>query len=132
MLPVEPDARLYYDDTEVFTDSARLTIRDAESWHDLWNRAAAGQESAPPLPSIDWKRHMVLLVSAGAMRPGDQIRVDSVGRVGGRPVAIVRTTVECQPFQATAYPFEIVRVRRSESAMTFVERGGNPEDCKGN
>lgn len=130
MHAVEADARLYYDDTRVFTDSARVTIRDRETLRDLWNRAGAGQESAPPLPSIDWSRHMVVLVSAGAMRPGDQIRVDSAGTRNGRPVVVVRTTVECQAFAATAYPFEIVRVDRSEGPVTFVERGGTPQDCE--
>lgn len=126
---LQSDARLYYDDTEVFGDSTRMIIRDPESLENIWNRAASGQASAPPLPAIDWSRHMVLLVSAGQMHPGDQIRVDSVGTRNGRMVAVVRTTVECQPFPASAYPFEIVRVPRTDEAVTFIERRAEEGDC---
>lgn len=129
MYPLDPAARLYYDDAGAFPDSARLIIRDAESLQDIWTRAASGQASVPPLPAVDWSRQMVVLVSAGRMQPGDQIRVDSVGTRGGRPVVVVRTTVECQPFPATAYPFEIVRVRRSEGPMEFEERRDETGDC---
>jgi hypothetical protein len=131
MMPLEPDARIYYDDAAVaFTDSARLTIRDAETWRNIWSRATAGQASAPELPAVDFNRHMVLLVAAGRLRSGDQIHVDSVGTKKGTTVAVVRTTMECQEFPAAAYPFEIVRVKRSEHPVLFVERVGKPEGCE--
>ena len=127
--PVAAEDRLYYDDTQVFTDSARVTIRDPQSLEEMWSRAGTGQATTPPLPSVDWNQEMVLLVSAGRMRPGDQIRVDSAGMRNGNMVAVVRTTVECQPFPATAYPFEIVRVPRSEGPVQFVERSSRSADC---
>jgi hypothetical protein len=127
---LDPDARIYYDDAAVaFTDSIRLTIRDVETWRNIWGRATAGQASAPPLPAIDFGRDMLLLVGAGRLRSGDQIHVDSVGTRKGTTVAVVRTTVECQAFPAVAYPFEIVRVKRSERAVLFVERQSKPADC---
>lgn len=128
--PVDAADRLYYDDTQVFTDSSRITIRDPETLEEFWSRAGTGQATTPPLPAIDWNHEMVLLVSAGRLRPGDQIRVDSAGMRNGSMVAIVRTTVECQPFPATAYPFEIVRVPRSEGPVQFVERSSKSADCR--
>lgn len=128
---LDPDARIYYDDAAVaFTDSIRLTIRDVETWRNIWSRATAGQASAPPLPAIDFSRQMLLLVGAGRLRSGDQIHVDSVGTRKGTTVAVVRTTVECQAFPAVAYPFEIVQVKRSERAVLFVERQSRPADCQ--
>lgn len=131
MVPLDPDARIYYDDVAVaFTDSIRLTIRDVETWRNIWSRATAGQASAPPLPAVDFSRQMVLLVGAGRLRSGDQIHVDSVGTRKGTTIAVVRTTVECQAFPAVAYPFEIVRVKRSDRAVLFVERRSKPDDCE--
>ncbi len=94
-------------------------------------RAASGQASAPQLPAIDWKRDMVVLVSAGALHPGDQIRVDSVGTREGRTVTVVavRTTIQCSSFPASSYPFEIVRVLRSEEPVVFLEQREEAGDC---
>jgi hypothetical protein len=129
--PVEESARLYYDDAPVFTDSVRVTVRDQASLETLWSRAASGQASSPQLPTIDWNRDMVVLVSAGALHPGDQIRVDSVGTREGRTVTVVavRTTIQCSPFPTTSYPFEIVRVRRSEEPVVFLEHREETGDC---
>jgi hypothetical protein len=131
LAPLDDEARIYYDDAAVaFTDSVRLTIRDVESWRNIWNRATAGQASAPPLPDIDFRRQMVLLVGAGRLRSGDEIHVDSVGTRKGVTIAVVRTTVECPAFPAVAYPFEIVRVKRSDQEVRFVERKSSPDDCR--
>ena len=129
MRPVGPDDRIYYDDATAFKDSVRLTIRDAEAWNGAWTKATKEQAAPPALPEIDFTRHMLLLVSAGPMRPGDEIRVDSTGLQSSRPVAVVRTTVECQPFPGSSYPTEIVRVPRSDSTVTFVERSAKTGDC---
>jgi hypothetical protein len=126
---VNADDRIYYDDATAFTDSVRLTIRDPEQWNQVWLRATKAQATPPALPAIDFGRHMLLLVSAGRLRPGDEIHVDSVGLKSGSPVAVVQTTVQCQPFPGTAYPLEIVRVQRSDSAVTFVERSAKAGDC---
>jgi hypothetical protein len=120
---------VYYDDETGFTDSLRLTIRDEETFRGVWAQATQRQATAPALPQIDFQSQMVLLVSAGRMRAGDQIHVDSIGRYEGRLVAIVRTTVECQQFPAVAHPVEIVRVRRSESQVMFIERRAKSGDC---
>jgi hypothetical protein len=131
MDPVEESARLYYDDAAVFTDSLRVTVRDQASLETLWSRAASRQGSSLEMPTIDWERDMVVLVSAGALHAGDQIRVDSVGTRHGRTVTVVAvgTTIQCSPFPATSYPFEIVRVRRSEEPVVFLEHRAESGDC---
>ena len=129
MRPVATDDRVYYDDATAFRDSIRLIIRDPDTWKTTWLRATQAQATSPELPQIDFQRDMLLLVSTGRLNSGDEIHVDSVGLQHGRPVAVVRTTVECRPFPGDAYPLEIVKLRRSDSALTFLERRGKTEDC---
>jgi len=129
MDPLASSARLYYDDETGFTDSLRLTIRDEETFRSVWAQATQRQATSPALPQINFQSQMILLVSAGRMRAGDQIHVDSIGTREGHLVAVVRTTVECQEFPAAAHPVEIVRVRRSESQVIFVERRVKSGEC---
>lgn len=130
LLAVEPDAQLYYDDVPSFPDSIRYVIRESETWGNIWAQATRGQASAPPLPVVDFSRSIVLLVGAGKLRTGDQIHVDSVGTRNGRLVAVVRTTVDCHSIPNAAYPFELVRVKRSDRPVTFVERRAKAPDCE--
>lgn len=129
MRPVDADDRIYYDDATAFTDSVRMTISDPETWGRIWLKATQAQATPPALPEIDFKRNMLLLVSAGRLKPGDEIHVDSVGLQHGRPVAVISTTVDCRPFPGTAFPLEIVRIRRSDSTITFIERRAKTADC---
>jgi hypothetical protein len=129
MQAVSPDDRIYYDDAATYSDSVRLTIKDSDSWKQAWLKATQAQATSPALPDIDFKQSMVLLVSAGRLNSGDEIHVDSVGLQSGRPVAVVRTTVQCKPFPGDAYPLEIVRMPRSDSAVTFLERRTKTEEC---
>jgi hypothetical protein len=130
LMAVDPGSRLYYDDVPSFPDSIRHVIRDLDSWGSIWAQATRGQASAPPLPPVDFSRSIVLLVGAGRMRTGDQIHVDSIGTRDGRLVAVVRTTVDCHSIPNTAYPFEIVRVKRSDRPVVFVERRAKAPDCE--
>src|SRR5215210_7169453 len=58
--PVEPDARIYYDDAPAFTEPARLLIRDLVTWRSIWRRATQNHASTPRLPDVDFDREMVL------------------------------------------------------------------------
>jgi hypothetical protein len=126
---VSAEDRIYYDDAAVFTDSTRLLISDSTRWEEIWRQATQAQATTPALPEVDFNRYMLLLVGAGRLKPGDEIHVDSVGLKGGRPVAVVRTTVACGPFPGSAYPLEIVRLQRSDSMIAFVERRERSGDC---
>ncbi|HUG40046.1 MAG TPA: hypothetical protein VMM12_06165 [Longimicrobiales bacterium] len=137
--PVPETARLYYDDGGGLADSARLVIRGEAMWQDVWQRATAQRPAPPPLPVIDFDRDMILVVAAGRMTPEDQIRVDSVGVRRERTAdgedrdaltVIVRTTQGCGRFASEAYPVEIVRVRRFDGPVSFVERRERAE-CGG-
>jgi hypothetical protein len=129
MRAVGGDDRIYYDDAATYPDSSRLIIKDPDTWRNTWLKATQAQATSPALPEVDFGRSMLLLVSAGRLKPGDEIHVDSVGLQSGRPVAVVRTSVDCRPFPGDAYPLEIVRMPRSDSTMTFLERRVKNGDC---
>ncbi len=128
--PVLSSERVYYDDGPAFRDSVRLIVRDPETWRSLWAQATSTQPSPPALPDVDFDRDMMLVVGAGRMKPGDQIRVDSAGTRGQFFVAVVRTIVECRPFAAAGYPLEIVRVKRSDKPVNWVERRDRAAHCQ--
>jgi hypothetical protein len=82
---------------------------------------------------------MAVVVSAGRQTPEESIRVDSVGvrrertadgNVRDALAVIVRTTYGCGRFTTDAFPVEIVRVKRFEGPVTFIERRTEAE-CGG-
>lgn len=118
--PVLSSQRVFYDDQTGFPDSARLVVKDLSVWESVWNQATYNQASPPPLPSVDFTREMIIVVGAGRMSPGDQIRVDSIGpRTDEYYVVVVKITEECQSFPADVYPLEIVRVARDDRPVVF-------------
>ena len=136
--PVPETARLYYDDGGGIPDSVRMVIRSESLWRQTWEQATSPRSSPPPLPVIDFTQDMVLVVANGRMTPEDHIRVDSAGVRQERTAdgtdrdalaVIVRTSRGCRLFNADAYPVEIVRVRRFDGPINFIERVEAPVDC---
>lgn len=138
--PVSGQSRLYADNTGGFTDSLRLVVRDEEGWDEVWQRATSGQTSPPPRPTVDFQESMVVVVAAGRMTPEDRIRVDSVGVRSVRTEAgtledafeiVIRTVQGCGRLRVDAFPFEIIRTRRFEGPVRFIERRSTAEGCGG-
>ena len=128
--PVLSSQRVFYDDQTGFPDSVRLVVKDASVWESVWGQATYNQASPPPLPPVDFTRDMIIVVGAGRMSPGDQIRVDSIGtRTDDYYVVVVKITEECQPFPADVYPLEIVRVPRDERPVVFEVRRVRAPGC---
>jgi len=137
--PVATTERLYYDNGGGIQEALQLVIRDAATLADVWRRATSRQVEPPPVPQIDFTREMLVLVAAGRMTPQDEIRVDSVGirsetTATGRTErvmdVIVRIREGCRRFNADAYPLEVVRVRRFDGPVNFVERREQATDCR--
>jgi hypothetical protein len=136
--PVPQTAVVYDDDAGGVRDSVRLVVRDAAAFGALWRRVTAGQGSPPPLPAVDFGRDMVLAVAAGRMQPNDRIRVDSVGgrrgpgsdgKMRGELAVLVRTTAGCRRFPTAVFPVQLVRVRRYDGPVRFVEHRERGEGC---
>ncbi len=138
LLPVPSASVLYYDNQGALRDSVRMVVRDEAGLRALWGRVTAGQSSPPPAPAVAFDREMVLVVGAGRKSPEDQIQVDSVGvrremgpsgRMRDVLAVQVRTTEGCGRFRTAAYPVQIVRVRRYDGEVGFVERRERAEGC---
>jgi hypothetical protein len=130
-LPLAADARLYTDNAGGIQDSLRTVVRDASTLRLFWQQATAGQVSPPAVPDVDFTREMVLVAAAGRMTPEDEIRVDSVrvrretdasGRAEEVMSVLVSTVEGCGSFRAPAFPVDVVRVRRFEGRVSFIER----------
>jgi hypothetical protein len=134
-----PAQRLYYDNAGGIQDSLRLVIRDSEQLRSVWIRATSRQVAPPPAPTVDFEREMLLVVAAGRRSAEDQIRVDSVGvrrepAAPGRTAveemtAVVRLTEACRRFASESYPIEIVRVRRFDGPVAWLERRERQAEC---
>jgi hypothetical protein len=115
---------MYYNDGTGIRDSLRLVIREGADWANRWRQITSSQPTSAALPQVDFTREMLLLVAAGRMSPGDQIRMDSVSVQGQTISVVVRTTVECRPFPGEAYPLEVVRIAASPKRVVWLERRG--------
>lgn len=137
MLPLAAGAVLYYDDRGGISDSVRIVVRDEAQWAEAWQRATSRRSEPPPRPSVDFQDHMVLVVGAGRMTPGDRIQVDSAGVRTERTTedeeevveVIVRTVRGCGQVRADIFPLAIVRIPFFDGRVSFVERVA--EDCNG-
>ena len=138
--PVSTASRLYSDNAGGFVEAERRVVRDDAEWATVWERATSHQASPPSRPSVDFAANMVVLVAAGRMTPEDRIRVDSVGVRSVRTESgsmedvfeiVVRTIEGCGRLRVDAYPFEIVRTRRFDGPVRFVERQATVEGCGG-
>ncbi len=136
--PVPAVNRLYYDNGGGIEDSVRMVVRDAQSLRSVWQQATSQQSSPPPVPTIDFKHQMVLVVAAGRMTPEDQIHVDSLsfarlpdaqGHLQRGLRVVVDVTRGCTPFNAAAYPLEMVRVPRVDGPVQFVQHDIKAQGC---
>jgi hypothetical protein len=130
MKPLDESPLIYYDNGIGFADTSRTIVKDSSAFRSIWKRATQGQPSPPPLPVVDFSKDMVVVVAGGRMKPGDAIRVDSVGTRGTLTVLVVRTTVACQPFPTDAFPFEVVKVARTDGQVRFTEHRIKAPECQ--
>jgi hypothetical protein len=137
--PVPVAARILYDNGGGIQDSLRMVVRDPDALRLVWTQATSRHADPPPPPPVDFQSEMLLVVAGGRMTPEDEIRVDSLavrrerdvdGRTEQTLAALVRVTEGCRRFQVDAYPLEIVRVRRFEGPVRFVERRQRPVTCE--
>jgi hypothetical protein len=137
--PISIDSREFQTDAGGIADSMTVVIRDAATLRDLWERATAAQTPPPPVPVVDFQRHMLILVSGGRMPSGYDVRVDSVGMrrertESGRLQDVLTVqytfTHACRRITRDAYPLEIVRVRREDSEVRFVGRRDAQAVCR--
>jgi hypothetical protein len=107
-------------------DSVRVVVRDSTKWRALWARINRPFIPAPPLPSIDFSREMVVVAGLGA-RPsaGYDIVIESVEQdSAGIEVALRRTgpAPGCPVPAVMTQPLDVARIPASEQRVRFRER----------
>lgn len=112
-----------------FDEPARLVIRDAGAWNQLWPQIA-GTASTPP--GVDFERDMVVVAAMGVRSSGGyDITVQGVfENADGVYVQILKSAPEsgCATTQALTSPVTVVAVPRREATVFWVERS-RTTDC---
>ena len=111
-------------------DQLRLVVRDRAAWVDLWYRMHGEDPrrpsiTVPSMPEIDFSREMLIVASMG-QRPtaGYEIIIDRAYTYERhrRLEVVVRTiTRQCDQFQGSTSPIDIVRLPQTDRSVVFRE-----------
>ena len=103
-------------------EPAEVVIREPSELRMLWSRIFR-EETAPALPSIDFRREMVVVVGMGQRSHGGfQVRVERIEDLGDRLRVIYTATspgASCMTTQSLTSPVTLVRMPRSVKPVTF-------------
>jgi PrcB C-terminal len=130
-LPTVPFRTVAQDEgaSSSISERKNLTIRSERRWHRIWDRLATGEAA----PEIDFRRHMVIVVTQGRQpSSGHSIQVERIRRTG-RGWRVEVTEVEPGPGCVTGgvitSPYHVVRVKRSGKRPRF-ERERTEVACR--
>jgi hypothetical protein len=120
----EPYSFTYYSGLDT---PARLVLRDAGSWQEVWSQIYSRQSPAPPLPAVDFSHEMIVVVALGSHGTGGyQILLTNASEVGNNGTAITVSSTSpgpsCIVTEAFTQPVDIARVPVRDGAVTFVEQ----------
>ena len=108
----------------------REVIRDGGGWARLWADIHAGVTPVPPLPAVDFERHMLIAVASGTHPSGGfTIKVRSVAtRAGKLEVVVLETCPSADAMVSTELtrPVEVVRVAKLAQPVAFQEARAGP------
>jgi hypothetical protein len=100
-----------------------LTIRSERRWRKLWGRLTSGEVPSPSPPDIDFRRHMLILVTQGRQPSGGhRIEIERIRRAGKAwdvEVREVEPGEGCVTAGVITAPFHVVRVKRSRKSVSF-------------
>jgi hypothetical protein len=107
-------------------DSVRTVVRDSADWRTLWARINRPFIPAPALPTIDFRREMVVVAGLGT-RPsaGYDIVIESVEQDStGIEVALRRESPApgCPVAAVMTQPLDVARIPASNLRVRFRER----------
>jgi hypothetical protein len=105
---------------------ARLVVRDAETWRSLWAQIYRNHGVAPPIPTIDFSREMLVVAALGSRASGGySIMIDGASAQGSDVVVTVRSISpgpKCGVTAALTQPVDVARMPRRDGPVRFVER----------
>jgi hypothetical protein len=98
------------------------TVRDADTWLQLWDRHTLGRIPPPEPPQVDFSQYMVFMYFAG-QRPTSGYTVEVVEVLGGEGLWRARV-IEHRPArgsfvtQVVTQPYHIIRLPLSQQRVT--------------
>ena len=106
-----------------FTQPANVVVRDGAGWQALWATIHAGTAPPPPLPDVDFGRHLVVARAMGP-RPtgGFTVAITGMLRQGGEYVVQVRETspgTGCAVTLAETSPVDVALIGRHDASIKF-------------
>ena len=109
-----------------------MAIRSEAEWLGQWRRITARQGNPPPLPTVDFRREMLLMAAMGPQPSGGyRAVIDKVLDQPGELLAFVRFISpgrKCGSIAAITSPVDVVRLPASARNVRWVvER--QPADC---
>lgn len=112
----------------------RVVVEEPQAWEALWGTLTSRQPQAPALPSVDFSRERLVVVSMGE-RPsgGYSIEVEGVFLSGGTlyvSVLEVSPGSDCMTTTAMTQPVDAVVVPAGKEPVKFVERS-KVQSCSG-
>jgi hypothetical protein len=123
MIQLPAGARLLHTQSATVGEPEQRIVRTRAEWATLWASLYAGMP-APPLPSVDFARDVVVFATLGS-RPTGGFDLDVVGtrRAGDDLDVVLVETVpapDCMQTQAESAPTVAARIARVHGTMRFV------------
>ena len=107
------------------TDSARIVVRDAETWRQVWSRIWRNHSPGHALPAIDFSREMVVVAAlSGRPTGGYNILVESAYQRADHVEVVIRKTSpgrNCGTTQALTEPVDAARIPATTQPVRFRE-----------
>jgi|GEM_PF-2839699 len=111
--------------TNSITDVKNLTIRDQETWGQLWNQFNANTSRVPAIPAVDFQTEMILAIfSSAAPNPCYSLIIDSVQQIADQTkityhISAPNSDVVCS--QVVVYPSMIIAVPKTSGDASFIK-----------
>jgi hypothetical protein len=112
--------------TEGPSEPIQLVLRSAVEWDSVWQMVNRNRvyPLASPAPEVDFDHEMVVLAGLGRQAStGWNIRIDTVVmRRDTMRVIIHSVAPQCMAGMMITYPWDAVRVPRTDAVVQFVKR----------
>lgn len=106
-------------------DSARIVVRDTETWRATWSAIWRTHSPEPALPNVDFSREMLVVAALGTRSSGGySILVDSAYQHNDHVEVVVRKISpgsRCFVTGALTQPVDVARLPRSPLPVRFRE-----------
>lgn len=112
-----------YTEASAIDESRQFVVRDPGSWRATWALLHGRSRTLPPLPPVDFERHMLVVAALGRQRTGGfTIRIEGAHRTASGLVIQLheaRPGRGCIVPSAITYPADVARLVMDHGPVTF-------------